>query len=96
MGSDIACPEGSKDRIGQSVKKDIGIGVTFEAPFVGNGDAAKDEGSSWDEWMNIIAKANSQHLETMSGEVAVANGFYKSSSQGDSSTRGEKRNIVFL
>jgi hypothetical protein len=78
------------------MEKDIGIGVAFKAPFVGNGDATEDEGSSWDEWMNIIAKANSQHLETMSGEVAVANGFYKSSSQGDSSTRGEKRNIVFL
>jgi hypothetical protein len=45
--------------------------------------------------MNIITKANSQHLETMSGEVAVANGFYKSSSQGKSSTRGEKGNTVF-
>jgi hypothetical protein len=74
----------------------IGIGVTFEAPFVRNGHATEDEGSSWDKGMNIITKANSQHLETMSGEVAVANGFYKSSSQGKSSTQGEKRNIVFL
>jgi hypothetical protein len=95
VGSDIARTEGTEDRIGQSVEKDIGIGVTFEAPFVWNSHATKDEGSSWDERMNIITKANSQHLETMSGEVAVANGFYKSSSQGESSTRGEKRNIVF-
>jgi hypothetical protein len=78
------------------MEKDIGIGVTFEAPFVGNGHAAKDERAPRDEGMYIIAKANSQHLETMSGEVAVANGFHKSSSQGDSSTREEKRNIVFL
>jgi hypothetical protein len=78
------------------MEKDIGIGVTFEAPFVGNGDAAKNERASRDKGMNIITKANSQHLETMSGEVAVANGFYKSSSQGKSSTQGEKRNIVFL
>jgi hypothetical protein len=77
------------------MEKDIGIGVTFEAPFVGNGDAAKDERASRDEGMNIITKANAQHEWRMSGEVAVANGFYKSSSQGESSTRGEKRNIVF-
>jgi hypothetical protein len=40
------------------VKKDIGIGVTFESPFVGNGHATEYEGSSRDERMNIIAKAN--------------------------------------
>jgi len=95
VGSDIARTEGSENRICESMEKDIGIGVTFESPFVGNGHAAKDERASRDEGMNIITKANSQHLETMSGEVAVANGFYKSSSQGDSSTRGEKRDIVF-
>jgi hypothetical protein len=78
------------------MEKNIRIGVTLEAPFVGNGYAAKDERASRDEGMYIIAKANSQHLKTMSGEVAVANGFYKSSSQGKSSTQGEKRNIVFL
>jgi hypothetical protein len=77
------------------MEKDIGIGVTFQPSFVRDGDAAKDERASRDKGMNIITKANSQHLGTMSGEVAVANGFYKSSSQGDSSTRGEKRNIVF-
>jgi hypothetical protein len=96
VGSDIARAEGSENCVCESMKKDIGIGVTFEAPFVGNGDAAKDERASRDKGMNIITKANSQHLETMSGEVAVANGFYKSSSQGKSSTQGEKRNIVFL
>jgi hypothetical protein len=95
VGSDITGAEGTEDGVGESMKKNIGIGVTFEAPFVGNGHAAKDERASRDKGMNIITKANSQHLETMSGEVAVANGFYKSSSQGKSSTQGEKRNIVF-
>jgi hypothetical protein len=96
VGSDITGAEGTEDGVGQGMEKDIGIGVTFETPFVRNGDAAKDERASRDKGMNIITKANSQHLETMSGEVAVANGFYKSSSQGKSSTQGEKRNIVFL
>ena len=68
VGSDIARTEGSKNRIGQSVKKNIGIGVTLEPPFVGNGHAAKDEGSSGDERMNIIAKANAQHELRMSWE----------------------------
>ncbi len=95
MGSDISRTEGSENCVCESMKKDISIGVTFEAPLVGNGDAAKDERASRDKGMNIKTKANSQHLETMSGEVAVANGFYKSSSQGKSSTREEKRNIVF-
>jgi hypothetical protein len=95
VGSDIARTEGSENCVCESMKENIGIGVTFESPFVGNGDAAKDEKASRDKGMNIITKANSQHLETMSGEVAVANGFYKSSSQGKSSTQGEKRNIVF-
>jgi hypothetical protein len=40
VGSDIARTEGSENRIGQSMKKDIGIGVTFEASFVRNGDTA--------------------------------------------------------
>jgi hypothetical protein len=58
VGSDIACTEGSKNRVCEGMKKDIGIGVTFESPFVGNGHATKDEGSSRDKRMNIIAKAN--------------------------------------
>ena len=68
MGTDIACPEGAKDRIGKGMEKNIGIGVTFEASFIGNGDAAKDEGSSRDQRMNIITKANAQHGERMSRE----------------------------
>jgi hypothetical protein len=40
VGSDIARTEGSKNRIGQSVQKDICIGVAFEASFARNGDTA--------------------------------------------------------
>jgi hypothetical protein len=40
VGSDIACTEGSENRIGQSVEKDIGIRVAFKAPFVRNSNAA--------------------------------------------------------
>jgi hypothetical protein len=58
VGSDIARAEGSENRVCESMKKDIGIGVTFEAPFVGNSHAAKNEGPSRDERMNIISKAN--------------------------------------
>jgi hypothetical protein len=68
MGSDIARTEGSENRVCESMKKDISIGVTFEPPFVGNGHATKDEGPSWNEWMNIIAKANAQHEWRMSWE----------------------------
>jgi hypothetical protein len=50
------------------MKKDIGIGVPFEAPFVRNGHATKDEGTSGDERMNIITKANAQHEWRMSWE----------------------------
>jgi hypothetical protein len=66
VGSDIARAEGSENRICESMKKDIGIGVTFEAPLIGNGHATKDEGSSRDERMNIISKANAQHDWRMS------------------------------
>jgi hypothetical protein len=66
MGSDIAGTEGSENRVGQGMEKDIGIGVTFEAPLIGNGHATKDEGSSRDERMNIISKANAQHEWRMS------------------------------
>jgi hypothetical protein len=48
------------------MKENIGIGVTFEPPFVGNSHATKDEGSSGDKRMNIIAKANAQHGWMMS------------------------------
>jgi hypothetical protein len=58
VGSDVARTEGSENRIGESVEKDIGIGVTFEASFVWNGDTAQDKGASRDEGMNIISKAN--------------------------------------
>jgi hypothetical protein len=68
MGSDIARTEGSKNRICESMKKNIGIGVTLEAPFVGNGHATKDEGPSRDKRMNIITKANAQHEWRMSWE----------------------------
>ncbi len=61
MGSDISCAEGTEDGIGQSVKKNICVGVTFEATFVGNGDGTKHEGTPRDQRMNIITKANAQH-----------------------------------
>jgi hypothetical protein len=66
VGSDIARTEGSENRIGESVEKDIGIGVPFEAPFVGYCDPAKDERASRNERMNIITKANAQHEWRMS------------------------------
>jgi hypothetical protein len=40
VSSDIARTEGSENRIGQSMEKDIRVRVTFEAPFVRNVDAA--------------------------------------------------------
>ena len=66
VGSDIARTEGSENRVCESMKKDIGIGVTLEPPFVRNGHATKDEGSSWNERMNIISKAYAQHDWRMS------------------------------
>jgi hypothetical protein len=66
VGSDIARTEGSEDCVCESMKKDIGIGVTFESPFIRNGHATKDEGSSRYKRMNIIAKANAQHEWIMS------------------------------
>jgi hypothetical protein len=56
VGPDIARAECSKNRIRESMKKDIGIRVTLQAPFVGNGDAAEDERASRDEGMDIVAK----------------------------------------
>jgi hypothetical protein len=72
------------------MEKDIGIGVTFEAPFVGNGHAAKDEGSSWDEGMNIITKANAQHVLNMRGRRVRAKVFPSSSWQLLADSLGER------
>jgi hypothetical protein len=90
VGSDITCAEGTEDGIGQSVEKDICVGVTFEPTFVGNGDGTEDEGTPRDQRMNIITKANAQHGERMSRELAHANGFRKSSSHEGPSTSGKK------
>jgi hypothetical protein len=68
VGSDIARTEGSENCVCESMKENIGIGVTFEPPFIGNGDPTKDEGSPWDKRVNIIAKANAQHEWRMSWE----------------------------
>jgi hypothetical protein len=48
VGSDIARTEGSENCICESMKENVGIGVTFESPFVGNGHATEYEGSSRD------------------------------------------------
>jgi hypothetical protein len=66
VGSDIARTEGSENCVCEGMKENIGIGVTFEAPFIRNGHATKDEGTSRDQRMNIIAKANAQHERRMS------------------------------
>jgi hypothetical protein len=58
VGSDISCAEGTENCIGQSVEKDICVGVAFEPTFVGNGDGTEDEGTPRDQRMNIITKAN--------------------------------------
>jgi hypothetical protein len=56
MGSDIARAERSKNCVRESMKKDIGIRVTLEAPFVGDGHATEDKGASRDERMDIVTK----------------------------------------
>jgi hypothetical protein len=96
VGSDITCAEGTEDCIGQSVEKDICVGVALEPTVVGNGDGTEDEGTPRDQRMNIITKANAQHGETMSRELAYANGFRKSSSHDGPSTSGKKKNRVYL
>jgi maltose-binding protein MalE len=69
MGADVAGGQGTKHRIGEGMKQDIGITVAVEPAVVGNGDAAEDQGATRNQRMNVITHAHAQHGKIMSSEV---------------------------
>jgi hypothetical protein len=69
MHPNIAQRRGAQKGIGDSMRKNVRIRVSFEAELAGNGDAAEDQGPARRDTMDIPALADSD--KTQDGTLAA-------------------------
>src|SRR5690606_27778746 len=63
MTADIAQPRPAQDRIGHGVQQHIRVRMAGQAPLIRNAHAANDEGTAFDQDVQVVALADAERKE---------------------------------
>ena len=74
MIADIAGAAGGKQRIGQRMQRDVGVGMTKQLLIMRNEHAAERHAIAVDELVHVIAVAGADIREAVSAQLLVGHG----------------------